>query len=353
MGVILLISACASTPSEVPPVRLPLDVALHTSTPGSPALNVSIMVLESGADGHGVSAPLRAAEALYIPVLLKQTMEESGAWGAVRVLPDEDPSAELQITGRILDSDGIELSLHVTVRDATGRVWLDRAYSDYAFGDTYRGELNYLKDPFQDLYNAVVNDINEVRNGIVSEQLERILDTSMLIYASALAPEAFSTYLTGLDDGQPQLVALPARNDELYARVRRIRESEYGFTDTLDAAYRHFFDEVGQTYTYWRSYSYELVLGNENLERDNGDGVQRARSWQVLGEVYGTYKDSKLNEDALRQMTDSFDDEVTPTVASLEGAVVHLTGSLRQKYRQWRSILKQIYAEERGATTDQ
>ena len=125
-----------------------------------PALNVSVMVFDPGTSGDlKISAPLRNAEAVYFPVLLKRTMDESGGWGAVRVLPDEDPSAELQITGRIINSDGIELSLHITARDSEGTVWLDRTYTDYSLEQVHRSQLDYLKDPFQDLYNSVSNDL--------------------------------------------------------------------------------------------------------------------------------------------------------------------------------------------------
>lgn len=351
IGLMLGLAACSSTPTLPPlPARIPLEAPLQQVDFSQPLLNVAILVFDSGIAPAvpRVSTPLRNAEVLYAPVLLKRTLEESGGWGAVRVLPDEDPSAELQISGRIVTSDGIGMSLAISVKDATGRIWLDRTYTDYAFDHGYQSTLDYQQDPFQDLYNQLVNDINEVRGSLATQALERILDTAMLRYAEALSPEGFSTFLSRDEQGALTLVGLPARDDNMYLRARRIRESEYGFTDTVDAAYTRFFNDVGQTYTYWRSYSYELVLGNEELEQENAEGGARPRSWAVLEHVYNTYKESRLNEDALRQMTDSFDDEVTPTVTSLEGAVIHLEGSLQSKYQQWRKILKDIYATERA-----
>jgi hypothetical protein len=347
----LSLVGCASTrPLPPQPERIPLQAPLQKAGFHQPLLNVAILVFDAGnlQEQSRVSTPLRNAEVLYVPVLLKRTLEESGGWGAVRVLPDEDPSAELQISGSIIASDGIGMSLAITVQDATGRVWLDRTYTDYAFDHGYQSALNYLVDPFQDLYNQIVNDINEVRVSLDKKTLERVLDTAMLRYAQALSPEGFSSFLSRDAQGELTLVGLPARDDSMYQRARRIRESEYGFTDTVDEAYTRFYNEIGQTYTYWRSYSYELVLGNETLERENAEGKQRPRSWAVLEHVYNTYRESRLNEDALRQMTDSFDDEVTPTVTSLEGAVIHLEGSLQAKYQQWRNLLRDIYAKERA-----
>jgi hypothetical protein len=273
-------------------------------------------------------------------------MEESAGWGAIRVLPDADPTAEVMLTGEIIESNGVELSLHITARDSTGRLWIERTYTDFALGN-YAVNLNYLNDPFQDLYNKITNDLNEVRAGLSERDLNRILDTSMLRYAAALAPEAFSPFMTLGNDGRIQLVGLPARDDAMYFRASRIRESEYVFADTVDEAYQLFFNEVGQTYTFWRSYSHELILGNESLEKESYEDKQRSQTWARVENVYNDYKESRLNGDALRQMTNSFDSEVTPTVTSLAGAMIHLEGSLSARYQEWRGILQEIYASER------
>ena len=347
MAFILLSAGCATEPVQEPlPDRTPITAPLVQAEHEGPALNVSVMVFDPGTSGDlKISAPLRNAEAVYFPVLLKRTMDESGGWGAVRVLPDEDPSAELQITGRIISSDGIELSLRITARDSEGTVWLDRIYTDYSLEQVHRSQLDYLKDPFQDLYNSVSNDLNEIRARVTKNVLERILDISMLRYAAVLSDE-FSRFLEHTEDGQLRLLSLPARDNSMFVRVKRIRESEYNFTDTVDTAYDRFFNEVGQTYTYWRSYSHELILGNETLE---SDGTQKTRSWAMLEEVYDNYRESRLNSDALRQMTESFDTEVTPVAASIEGMVIHLEGTLQVKYQQWRSILREVFKAERAA----
>ena len=55
-----------------------------------------------------------------------------------------------------------------------------------------------------------------------------------------------------------------------------------------------------------------------------------------------------MNEDELRELAASFDAEITPTVTRLEGTVVRLTGSLKSQYEEWRELLQEIYASERG-----
>jgi hypothetical protein len=80
---------------------------------------------------------VRRAEARYMPQVLKATLQASGNWGAVRVLPRASAAVDLAIEGRIVESDGELLELHVLARDATGRVWIDDDYryltSKYAY----------------------------------------------------------------------------------------------------------------------------------------------------------------------------------------------------------------------------
>lgn len=354
-ALIMSLAACASDPPPIEmPIREPLQAPLREWNHPGPAINVSIEVFDTGTAARGLGSEvvgaLRKAESMYLPVLLQRALEESGGWGSVRVLPETDPAAELQIAGTIIESSGIELSLRLTARDASGKLWLDRIYRDYATDHGYAGEWDYLVDPFGDLYHQAANDLGEIRSQLTATELDRILDVANLRYAVALAPSVFSGYLTVGDQGTVQLAGLPAREDDMFARVQRIRESEYGFIDTVDAAYQRFFNEVGKTYTYWRGYSYELVLGNEVLAAGSAER-KRPRSWAVLDQVYEVYKDSKLNGDVLRQMTESFDAEVTPTSAGIEGAVVELGGSLDEKYGQWRRILRDIFARERGGDT--
>ena len=64
--------------------------------------------------------------------------------------------------------------------------------------------------------------------------------------------------------------------------------------------------------------------------------------------VYKTFKDAKMNQDALRELTDSFDRETAPVVTEVAGRVVELSGSLQQQYALWRGILKDMYLEEIG-----
>jgi hypothetical protein len=76
-------------------------------------LNVSVAVLDPGIPEDqsihrdlDVFPRIRNIEALFLPFLIRQTLVETGEWGAVRVVPEYDPSAELGIAGTIVSVSG-------------------------------------------------------------------------------------------------------------------------------------------------------------------------------------------------------------------------------------------------------
>ncbi len=347
----LILAGCQSSRPEAEVIR-PQNVKLiSATTPVEPALNVSVLTFDAGAESRSVRqvfTPVRSAEALYLPYVLKETLLDSGHWGAVRVVPRLDPTAELLVSAEILVSDGVALSLAVHVWDSAGNVWIDRTYQDWAMDHGYGFDADNPVEPFQDLFNELANDIYLESMKRSERDLAVLLDTSMLRYALALSPQAFTGYLSTNEAGIVEMSSLPARNDPLYARVKKIRESEYAFIDTIDAQYQHFYHKMQRVYSYWRRYSYELTTYNDKIER-KGATRSTEGSWAAMADVYRTYKESKLNEDELRELAGSFDSEITPTVTELEGTVINLDGSLVSQYETWRSLLRKIYAAERGS----
>ena len=152
LGVLLLLTGCASTPGSQSPQPLPMAlqtwpppvgaVALETlPAPPRPALDLALVSFDpgipeqtAGLSRQGIFPDIRRAEARYLPVRLRQVLQASNAWGAVRVLPESQPAATLQLEGEILHSDGRFLVLQIRAEDASGRVWLDRVYADEAQG---------------------------------------------------------------------------------------------------------------------------------------------------------------------------------------------------------------------------
>ena len=59
-------------------------------------------------------------------------------------------------------------------------------------------------------------------------------------------------------------------------------------------------------------------------------------------------EDAKIHVDAIRELNESFGLDMAPMVVEVEGRTILLQGSAQEQYREWRSLLKQIFAAETG-----
>merc|ERR1711879_409674 len=125
--VVMMISGCASIPgNQVADQVRPMTVDGEVEE--EKLLNVSIQVFDPGvipedADAsEGLSQGIRDAEARFIPVHLKYSLQRTGYWGAVRVVPGDENGAEVLVKGKIEYSDGESVAISVDVVDATGRL---------------------------------------------------------------------------------------------------------------------------------------------------------------------------------------------------------------------------------------
>ena len=252
---------CNSTAPETLPVKLQnvLNVDLVVADDFSDStLNVTIVAFDSKLErASQFQKLLREAEAGYLPVVLKRSLDESRQWAAVKVLPIPDRSAEVLVSATIQKLTPVEISLSVQVKDSRGLTWIDKVYTDNALDHEYL-DLNG-QDPFVDLFEQIANDMLDVRKKLTSGEHENIVDISMLQYAIALSPESFKSYLNVDQAGQIELAGLPAHADKMYQRVSKIRESEYFFVDAMDEQFESLFTKMQKSYPFWREYSLSLI----------------------------------------------------------------------------------------------
>lgn len=354
--------------TQIPTEQL-LDVAVRLFDPNVPETE------EEQAE-QAVFAEVRRAEARYIPAKLRDTLEGTGFWGQVRVLPPDSDAMDVYVDGKILVSNGMELVLDVTVTDATGREWLSRKYESYADTRSYKDGLGKDRDPFQNVYSEIANDMLTVRQQLAAADLEEIRRVSDLRFAADLAPYAFRDYLNQDKNGQVQVIRLPAEGDPLLMRMESIRERDYALVDTLNEYYALFADNMKEPYTNWRRYSYDeleaqadarraattrkllgaaAIIGGVLAGSESDTYVGRAASTAaIIGGVYavksGFDKDAevKLHTESLRQLGESFQTEVQPMVVDVEGRTLQLSGSAEEQYAEWRRLLRELYETETG-----
>ncbi len=359
LAVVLLCVACcaAARAQEAVDGVIPVgDVALQRrATADGTLLDVGVVIFDPGipadASTHGalgIFPEIRRAEARYLPVLLRQALVESGAWGAVRVLPEATLLPELLVTGAIEHSDGRALQLAVRAVDATGRVWLETVYRD----ETAAGDYPVAPgaDPYGDIYRAIANDLLARHDALGETAAQDIRRVAFLRYAASLSPDAFSDYLSGGGREPYSVSRLPAEGDPMIARVERIRNHEYLFIDTVDEQYLALQEEMAGTYDLWRQYDRERAVYVEEYQRraQERDSAGSRGSFAAMQQSYGAYRTIKLQQQDLQELARGFNNEVAPTVVEASGRVFRLTGNLDSQYSDWRRILGEIFALETG-----
>jgi hypothetical protein len=357
-------------------------IRANQAPPEATLLDVGIQVFQTveidkeASAEQGTDPKILEAEARYIPFHLKKTLQETGQWGAVRVVPARAEEVDVSVSGTLLESNGETLKMAIKVVDATGRVWFHNEYVAEATEKNYEALDKKDRDPYQDLYNRVANDMLAYREQLSARELSSIRQVALLKFARSVAPHAFASYLTQDGEGMFKVSRLPADNDPMFERVNRIRAREYMFIDTVNLYYSNLYDDMRQPYGQWRKSSLEELNQKRALERkawerrllglaaiiggvvvgtnSNSAGGASASSVMVIGgyEVFrsgGQFaNDAKVHEEALKELGVSFKGDVAPVLDEVEGRTVKLSGSVDAQYAEWRKTLRELFAKETG-----
>ena len=356
--------------SEVTPEELLLDVGVGIFNPGIDALSV---------EEEGVFPKIREAEARFIPFKLMETLQHTGNWGVVRVVPDRISEMDIWVDGEILKSDGENLWLQVSVEDASGKRWFSKKYTGIAGKYSYDGTTANRSEPFQKIYNQIANDMLAYRNQYDAGEIRKIRTIAELKFARDFSPEVFHDYLELDEKGRYSVTRLPAEGDPSLQQIRQIRERDNIFVDTLQQYYASFVNQMEAPYREWReayfleSQALKEVKSESNARLIGGalavlagilaQGVDsrtaRTAGWVGIGAGAAAIQsglqkreEAKIHVEALEEVSASLDSEIEPHSIDLEDRTVTLTGTVREQYGQWRRILKEIHATETGSATD-
>jgi hypothetical protein len=374
---------CSSQPSR--PVEAIDLVQATAEVPDERLLDVSIRVFDPGLPPEGEELPpgvqpeVRRAEARYMAYQLGETMQETGHWGAVRVVPRSTAPVDVVVSGTILESTGKDLNLHILAIDATGRKWFENRYKGRADPVAYQAEVIGRAEPFQNVYNRIANDLAKALSRLDPEELVEVRRVAQLDFAAGLAPMAFDEYLRVDRKGRKEIAHLPAENDPMMVRVAGIHEREHMFVDVLNQHYAGFHEEMSEPYDNWRMYySYEEQVALEAMRRKaltqqvlgglavlgsmmmgGGSTAERVvRDAALIGGMAAiqagsrTRKEARIHFEALTELAASFDAEVEPMVVEVEGRVLRLSGSVETQYQTWRNLLSSIWTTETGVPVD-
>ncbi len=356
-----------------PPEDLLLDIGIVEFDDGVPANNDPLKT--------GVFQEVRSAEVRYLPYHLKTTLQATGHWGAVRVIPSRSAFTDVIVSGVIEKSNGEFVTLRIRVEDAMGYKWYEKVYETQTGISSYDQYRDRTNDPYQNVFNDIANDLREYVAAIPPKQVRQIRQVSELQFFGDMAPLSFGNHLAKNKDGITSIVRLPAENDPSVARLRQIRERDRLVVDTLNEHYANFYYGIAIPYEGWRKISREeqvnyrqvrrsaamrtllgvvVLAGSVAMETDNSSsastrrmkrGIQSvgiSRGLETIFSGLTRRSEAKMHIEAIKELSESFGSEAAPMVVTVQGETRRLTGTAAAQYESWRRLLKQIYEAETG-----
>jgi hypothetical protein len=349
--------------------NLLLDVGIVNFEPGVPDRNDPVK--------SGIYPEVREAESRYLPYHIKTTLQGTGFWGAVRVIPNENAYSDVILTGQIKKSDGEYVDLVIKATDAIGNEWFERSYSMQTGLTSYAEYRDRTQDPYQKVFNDLANDLREFASTLPPEQITRIRQVSELKFFGDMAPNIYGDYLAVDEDDLTSVVRLPADNDPMVDRLRQIRERDRLVVDTLNEHYANFYYGIAMPYEGWRKTARQnnvayrqtrrsaamrallgvvVVAGSVNM--NTGGNYSRAkqatqyvginRGMRTIYDALRMRSSANMYKEEIRELSESFVSEAAPLVIEVEGETRRLTGTAESQYESWRKLLKEIYEAETG-----
>jgi hypothetical protein len=325
-------------------------------------LDIGIVEFEDGVPENNDSADtrvyeeIRGAEARYLPYHLKTTLQGTGHWGAVRVIPSREAFTDVIISGRIEKSDGEYVKLEISVDDASGRHWYSEKYSAQTGVSSYSERRDRREDPYQKVFNDIANDLQAFVAGMPPQEVKRVRQVSELQFFGDMSPAQFGEHLATDEDDIVQVMRLPAENDPAVARLRQIRERDRLVVDTLNEHYANFYYGIAIPYSAW------VLAGSLAVDTNSSSSSTRRmqRSLQSIGisqgidQIFAGFSrrsEATLHVEAIKELSESFGSEAAPMVIDVEGQTRRLTGTAAAQYESWRRLLREIYEAETGFPT--
>lgn len=382
----LTIACTGCTVSEVITAeKTPLQVA-SLDIDESMLLDVGIMNFDAGiperndSDESGIYPEVRQAETRYLPYHLKTTMQGTGFWGAVRVIPSEYVFTDVTLSGVIEQSNGEFVTLRISARDSRGQHWFEKTYSMQTGITSYAENRDLSKDPYQKVFNEVANDLRRHAASLSADEIRRIRQVSEMKFFADMAPAVFGEYIETNEEGITNLVRLPAENNPMVQRLRQIRARDQLVIDTLNEHYANFYYGIAIPYESWRETSREQAVNYRQVKRaatlrallgvvvvagsmsiDTSSSSRSAARAKTAAQYVGINRgintiisawnlrqSANIHRENIKELSESFGAEAAPLVVRVEGETRRLTGTAEAQYETWRKLLKQIYQAETG-----
>lgn len=353
--------------------ELLLDIGIVEFEPGIPEDNEP--------QKTRVFEDIRNAETRFLAYHLKTTLQGTGNWGAVRVIPSRNAFTDVVIYGTIEKSDGEFIALDIAVNDAAGRHWFSKSYEARTGMTSYSERRDRRRDPYQKVFNDLANDLQLHVSQMTARQLKQTRQISELMFFADMSPLAYGEHLKQGEDGIVQINRLPAETDPAVVRLRQIRERDRLVVDTLNEHYANFYYGISIPYRSWRKNARQESINYRDVKRSArmqalvgvvvlagslaidtnsssssrtrrvNRGLQNMGIYEGFNRVMGGLRrnsEADLHLDTIAELSESFGAEAAPMVVNVQGQERRLTGTAQAQYESWRKLLREIYEAETG-----
>jgi len=346
-------------------------------------LDVGIINFDAGIpednniEKSGIYPEVRMAEARYLPYHIKTTLQGTGYWGAVRVIPNRYVFTDVTLSGRIVRSDGEYVTLAIKAEDSLGNEWFENNYSTQTGLTSYAEYRDRSNDPYQKIFNDLANDLHAYVSALDPKDVTRMRQASELKFFADMAPDSYGEHFEVDEDGMTTLLRLPAENDPTVDRLRQIRERDRLVIDTLNEHYANFYYGIALPYEGWRKTAREQSIAYRQTRRsatmkallgvvvvagsmsvNTGGSNSRAkqaakyvginRGMRTVMDAWRMRSSANVYRENIKELSESFVAEAAPMVIQVEGESRRLTGTAEAQYESWRKLLHEIYEVETG-----
>lgn len=369
------LSSSFSKPEGIESVAIPqkLDLIIPVFDPGLPEGPVS-------SEEENIWPELRRAEANRFAYKLKEKLETTGQFGAIRVTPDNTATGDLYILGRIVESNGEEVEIEIEVIDISGKRWFTEDFDHKVSEGFHRDMRNDGKDAYDPLFEEAAEKIIEELSDHGLKELENLHYLADIRFGANFSDSAFMQYMK-TNGGEYTLVSKPSDDDPMLQRVRAIRVRDQLFVDSLQDNYAFFSEQMNESYLMWQKQSLLEMQAERAASKQaigqaiggvlfiglavlaavagaNSDSIGSSTAGatgailggmagaSLLGQSFKTSAEAKVHRDSLNELGQSVDMELAPRVIAFEKESVELTGNAREQFMQWRTFLQKIYFEE-------
>jgi len=351
-----------------------LDVIIPVFDPGIPD-DEDVMEEER------IWPELRRTESVRFALLLKDELEKTGKFGAVRIAPTTEATGDLYVVGKIIESNGKDLEFDISVYDITGNQWYSEDYEQEVSERFHDNIRNKGKDPYQPAFEEAAADLVDMLKDQSSTNLTLLQSVTEIRFGANFTQEAFKEHLHQNGD-KVELISLPSEDDPMLQRTRAIRIRDQLYIDNLQAHYEEFNSQLSASYNVWQEQALKeeialeeaenkqmgqavlgglLILGAIGLAIAGGNSgssghqnaamvgtmVAGAGGAVLIGESFRTSEQSKFHKETLEELGKSIDKEVAPQVVEFEGKTKQITGDAAEQFAEWRAFLKEIFEQEK------